>query len=82
MPDDTKDNAPKDHMGWPDRPAVQKRIESLCATDPQHIFNVISEVLTPDQKAKVFERWCPPIPDEERKVRIEVLEAELAVLRG
>ncbi len=54
-----------DHNGWPDRPRIQNQIGMLGMNDYMHIFNVLDAELTPEQKARVFARWCPAPSDEE-----------------
>lgn len=72
----------KNHEGWPDRPAMQKRIEWLCIHDPQHIFNVINEVLDEKQKQACHEKWCPPPSDEELEAKYANLVREIKALSG
>ncbi len=71
-----------DHNGWPDRPRIQKQIALLCATDPQHIFNVCDAEFTPEQKARAFDRWCPPPTPEETAIKYDVIIENIEALGG
>ena len=46
----------KNHGIWKDRPAVQKAFD----VDPQHAYNCVAKVLTPEQAEVLESLLCPP----------------------